>query len=302
MNRSILTALCAITTVVFPLSINAQLYYADGSSGLGTQTEWWIDASGSKKTTTTPVKVDKRVVWVLFPKAYLNEPGRGSYNIEWMDGLYRTDYPRSCSVAPGSSPLHVNEHLNYESSVATSQSEEVGGSLDPFYVWLKHHLEPVNKIGKSTHVSLILPGTISCDPGLGEFTVTVTGYSNVKKWGNGSPNARRTSQTFSIKYTPFATTISAEFSPSTISMTGVVNTYVENRTDLVVTTSGGTKVVIEWPDVSTVEYEQAGGWVKGHTQSVSVADGANKINKRIRVRSSDPGTTTISVPVTMTLI
>ena len=300
MNRTILTALCA-TLVVFPLSINAQLYYADEASGFGTQTEWWIDAGGSKKTTIKPYQVDKRLVWASFPTAFLNEPGRGSYNIEWMDGLYRTDYPRSCSVAPGSRALEACEYLNKGSGVAYSCTAEEAGSLDPYYVYLKHHLEPVNKIGNSTAVNLFLPGTISCDPGLGEFTVTVTGYSNVKKWGDGSPNARRTSQTFSIKYTPFATTISAEFSPSTISMTGVVNTYVENRTDLVVTTSGGTTVVIEWPDVSTVEYEKAGGWVKGHTQSVSVADGANRINKRIRVRSSDPGTTTISVPVTMTL-
>lgn len=300
MNRSILTALCA-TLVVFPLSINAQLYYADAASGFGMQTEWWIDASGSKKTTIQPFKVNKEVVWASFPAAFLNEPGRGTYNIEWMDGLYRTDYPRSCSVGPGSSGLWAGESLNDGITVATSITNTEEGSLDPYNAYLKHHLEPVNKIGNATAVNLFLPGTISCDPGLGEFTVTVTGYSNVKKWGNGSPNARRTSQTFSIKYTPFANTISAEFSPSTISMTGVVNTYIENRTDLVVTTSGGSTVVIEWPDVSTVEYEMAGGWVKGHTQSVSVADGANKINKRIRVRSSDPGTTTISVPVTMTL-
>lgn len=302
MNRSILTALLAITMGAFPLSINAQLYVADEASGFGSQTETWIDAGGQKERNVDPFKVNERVVWVQYPNAYINEPNHRSYNIEWMDGSYTLYYPVSCVVAPNTTPAQAIEHLNSDSSptVASSASNSVfSGPLNG--VILNHHMEPVNKTGNMTAVSLFLPGTVACDSGLGEITATVSGFSNVQKWWDGgTPNWRRTTQTFRITYKPLVT-ISAEFSPPTISMTGVVNTYVENRTDLIVTTSGGTKVVIEWPEVNKVEYEQTGVWVKGHTQSVSVADGANLINKRIRVRSSEAGTSTINVPVTMTI-
>lgn len=301
MNRSILTALLAITMGAFPLSTNAQLYVADESSGFGTQTETWIDAGGQKEQNVVPLEVNERVVWMHYPNAYINEPQHRYYNIEWMDGSYTLNYPASCVAAPGTTKAYAVEHLNTDSSptVASSESNTVYGPLNGAI--LKHHMEPVNKTGNKTTVALFLPGTVSCDSGLGEFSATGSGFSNVQKWWDGgTPNWRSTTQTFRITYKPLVT-ISAEFSPRTIFMTGVVNTYVENRTDLIVTTSGGTKVVIEWPEVNTVEYEQTGVWVKGHTQSVSVADGANKINKRIRVRSSEAGTTTISVPVTMTI-
>ncbi len=300
MNRSILTALCALTMGLFPVAGLSQLYIA--TSAAGSQTESWLDVSGERDSAGDPYfHVTKDNVIAAYRDAYLTEPAHRTYNIEWLDGRYTLTYPPSCVFVQPTGGAYSQEYLrNNGSNVAKAQSDAVtSGTLNG--VILKHHLEPVNRTGNSTGVGIYLPGTIECSSGLGEFTATVTGFSNAQKWWDGgTPNWRRTTQTMSVTYKPLDT-ISAEFSPQTISMTGTVGTYIENRTDLIVTTSGGTKVVIEWPEVNTVEYGQAGEWVTGHTQSVSVTDGANKINKRIRVRSSEAGSTTISVPVTMTL-
>ncbi|TGB71784.1 hypothetical protein CRG96_02285 [Escherichia sp. E4930] len=300
MNRSIITAL-GVLILTLPVAGFGARYIA--SSGTGSQTESWIDSNGERpSTSTTIVYANPGQTEGWFPDTWLNEPNHYQYNMEWLDSQHVLSYPPSCRFSNSVYEAKTKILLlkNDTTYVAVAQSNEVTtGQLDG--LTLKAHLEPVNAVGNQTRVDIFLPGTIECDPGLGEFTATVTGFGNAQKWWDGgTPNWRRTTQTLSVTYKPLVT-LSAEFSPQTISMTGTVNTYIENSTDLIVTTSGGTNVEILWPEVNTVEYEQAGVWVKGHTQSVSVTDGANKINKRIRVRSSVAGSTTISVPVTMTL-
>lgn len=301
MNRSILTALCALNLGLFPGVSLSQQYIA--TSATGSQTESWLDATGERDSVGQPYfYLDTTGVISKFKGVYLNEPHRRSYNIEWLDGRHTLTFPPSCVVGPDSGGAYSQQYLRMKGdNVALAQADAILPGKKLNGVILTHHLEPVNKIGDTTGVGIMLPGNVECSPGLGEFTATVTGFSNAQKWWDGgTPNWRRTTQTVSVTYKPLDT-ISAEFSPQTISMTGTVNTYIENSTDLMIRTSGGTNAEIIWPDVNLVEYEQAGVWVKGHTQSVSVADGANKINKRIRVRSSVAGSTTISVPVTMTL-
>lgn len=301
MNRSILSVLCALTMCIFPVVCQSQQYIV--KSATASQTESWLDAGGERESTGSPyVNWNKYAVWSHYQNVYLNEPTHRVYNIEWLDGAYTLTYPPSC-VAKDTHGWGANarEILRQDGAdVALSVSDTVNSGVLNGVV-LKHHREPVNKTGNQTAVQVNLPGTVSCDSGLGEFTATVTGFSNAQKWWDGgTPNWRRTTQTLTVTYEPLVT-VSAEFSPQTISMTGPVNTYIENSAYLIVTTSGGANVMIVWPEVNSVEYEQAGVWVKGHSQIVSVTDGANKINKRIRVRSSKAGSTTISVPVTMTL-
>lgn len=269
--------------------------------GEASNTESWIDSVGERPSANGPwVHILDESVSVNFSLAYINEPNHTAYNIEWIDGQATYTYPAECSRIPGS----VGNDLNFTVSAKGNDigmKESVVGDATALSGTLTYHKEPVNMYLSATQAFYRVPKFIDCPSGLGEFSATVTGFLNIQKWWDGgTPNWRRTTQSFTVYYRP-QTTISAEFSPHTISMTGPVNTYIENSTDLVITTSGGTKVEIVWPDVNLLEYEQAGVWMKGHTQSVSVTDGANKINKRIRVRSSVAGSTAISVPVTMTL-
>lgn len=237
---------------------------------------------------------------VEFQTSWLNEPNHYAYELEWVDGAAHWAYPSSCTVPSGTGLIafiiDAWNQINNDTPLHSAPNSET--LTDRLTV----HYEPVPSGARtSTQVRLISPTVIECDAGLGEFTVSVNSFLNAQKWWDGgTPNWRSTKQTLSIVYRP-QRTVSAEFSPQTINMTGPVYTYIEDSTDLIVTTYGGTKVEVVWPDVNTVEYEQTGVWVKGHIQTVSVTDGVKKINKRIRVRSSVAGPTTISVPVSISL-
>lgn len=227
---------------------------------------------------------------------------KGEIELQWLDGQYVLTYPSSCRTSDGTnvSSSAYYTALNANKAVAAygtsvTDTGTINGKVGAF------HLEPVNKTAVYTAVEYTLPAIIECDGKLGEINAQLQGTYNAQKWNDGNyPLSRTTSQAINLTYTP-ESSISAEFTPPTISMTGPVNSDLLRVTSLVITTSGGTTVEIEWPDVDLVEYEQDGVWMRSHLQSISVADGVNQIDKCIRVRSSTAGSTTISVPVTMTI-
>lgn len=238
---------------------------------------------------------------ISFAASPLNQD-RKEYNLQWLDGTHTMNYPVSCRTPAGTATSSSVEYIALDASmntVASGQSVTDAGTINETNG--AFHLEPVNKTAAYTRVKYQLPTTVECDGNLGEFMGWVLGSYRAQKWNDGNyPQWRRTIQAIYLTYTP-KSSISAEFTPPTISMTGPVNSDLLHVASLVITTSGGTTVEIEWPDVDLVEYEQDGVWMRSHLQSISVADGVNQIAKCIRVRSSMAGSTTISVPVTMTI-
>ena len=230
-----------------------------------------------------------------------------SYNIEWIDGDHTYNFPETCRPADdyvgGSARSNLRVYYQIRKDGTVQREWGLKNFTDSFAdANMQLHVEPVNIVGDATHVNVEYPKYIECDAGLESVVATGTGHFNAQKWWDGvMPNNRSTIQTETVYYRPVASPISATFSPNTIQLKGTVNEYISTNSVLMITTSGGTKIEVEWPAVNLLEYGNNGDWIREHKQIVSVTDGLNKVDKQIRVRGTVAGTKTISVPVTITL-
>ncbi len=234
-------------------------------------------------------------------------PTTHSYNLEWVDGDHKYNFPASCRPAEdyiGSSAVsNLRVYYGIRNDGAGTRSWLKYNSTDSFGdADMRLYVEPVNVVGDETYADVEYPKYIECDAGLESVVATGTGHFNVQKWWDGvMPNNRTTIQTETVYYRPVSSPISATFSPNTIQLKGTVNEYISTNSVLMITTSGGTQIEVEWPAVNLLEYGNNGEWIREHNQIVSVTDGLNKVDKQLRVRGTVAGTKTISVPVTITL-
>lgn len=300
--KQLLIPLLSVVVVVSDVSKPsiAQLYEA--VEARGTQDVTWINDEGA---TSNNAEVyynygSKGVVRLEFGLTSLDRSGN-QYSIEWVEGQNVLSFPPSCVRRDDNDGLWTSFRLQRPGYASIAQYSPYQNGPELNGRTTHYRTEPVNDNATTSRVTHQYPKYVECDPGLGEFTATGTSTYDVQKWWDGvTPNKRRTEQHAFITYRAVGN-FSAYFSPDTVDIAGSVNDYLEHNSNLMISTSGGTTVDIAWPDVNLVEYDMNGTWVKGHNQSVHVTDGPNKINKRLRVRSSVAGYTTISVPVTMTL-
>lgn len=296
--------------------LTANLLVVNGASAAGTiyeayevsanHTTGYLNVPGDTSGAVNIATLRPRYVSIMNFEYLQKNEGRKIFNIEWVEGKNVVNYPASCRSLPEDTGQEWGGYY-----VGFSLGAYMGENTDYTKIYelpdlngasFAIRVEPANKPATSTSQSIRLPRYVECDASLGAFEATGNSVMTVQKWWDGiTPNARTGSVLYTVKYRAAPTIISAAFKPDTLQLEGTVNDYITTNSVLMITTAGGTKVEIAWPEVTSLEYEHEGVWTGGHEQLISVTDGANKVDKRMRVRGTVPGPKTISVPVIMTI-
>lgn len=269
----------------------------------GTQTMSYIGSSDTASVNIDSYSTVGSWTHIYLPTAHLSKQKK-EYNLEWLDLGDTITYPAQCRFTDEwvalNNGIRITTYLDRNG--AGTEIDLYANVADLHSTNNAAHKEPLNRAATGTGKTVRVPSYIECDPGLGTtIEAAGNGHVNAQIWWDGTvPNNRTTTQRYTIKYR-IETNFSAAFKPDTISLVGPVGAYIPTNSVLLITTTGGTKVEIAWPDVNLIEYYNEGMWTGGHKQVVPVTDGTNQVEKRIRVRGEVSGPTTISVPVTMTL-
>lgn len=301
MKQLLLPFLAATVMVATIPETHAVRYRAFEVSG--TQTLSYIGSTGTASQNVDSYSTVGSWTDVYLPTAPLSKQNL-EHNLEWVDIGDTITYPAQCRFTDEWVALNngIRIYTLLDRNGGGTGISQYANVADLHSTNHTERIEPINKVATGTAKRVRVPSYIECDPGLGTtIEAAGNGYVNAQIWWDGTvPNNRTTTQRYTIKYR-IETNFSAAFKPDTIRLVGPVGAYLSTNSVLLITTTGGTKVEIAWPDVNLIEYYNEGMWTGGHKQVVPVTDGTNQVEKRIRVRGEVPGPTTISVPVTMTL-
>ncbi|MEE7414665.1 hypothetical protein [Escherichia marmotae] len=257
----------------------------------GTAISTYLD---SDKTTTYDFYTPSDLRYT-FDQVFLKD-SKTEYELAWIDGSWTIrGLPQDCDISSAYVEIRTRDNgSGYTHSPHIPLSE---GTV----TW---HEEPVPRLVVLTSTYFEVPRTLVCSKDLGDVIEGgAVGYLNAQKLGVGrAPNNRTVKEYVNWTYKrSTVVSVSAQFKPNEIQLSGQVGKPIITTATLEITTSGGSKVNVEWPDVPGVSYKIDGLWVNKGSSTVSVSDGFNRQTIDIKVTGDQAIQRTYSIPVSITL-
>ncbi len=258
----------------------------DGPGRGGGCQEWWPTSWMCGDGSLTPI--------------FKKEPTR---NLEITSIDYKvttSGYPGLCWVGEQFESESVLGIWGYaRASNGTERGETLfihDGRIEPEY----SKSLPVNyELHNSTNIVSYVPLHVSCPFDYGEFTATVVTEMTLRS-EHFKPRIHR--RTVTAIYKPVVPDLRVKLIPDTIKLDGPVGTYIEAKTRVSVDSDVPVSLDVQWPAVDMVEYEiWEGKWADRKGDAIEVKDGNGYRDQKIRLRSSTPLSTMISIPVKVTV-
>lgn len=303
MKRSELTLLVGALALTLSFGACAHTYQIE--SATATESTWWgqtYDGPG-KGGSCVPQTYGWWCGGTTFTPIYKKDPTTG-LEVGYVDLSVKTSgFPELCWLGdafdrPGR--LGVTGHGYDYDGVQKSMGSilEQTGDIKPLYTtsvpadWAWYI---------STRINSEVPRYINCH---GEYEViTAEVETNMSLRNNVLILPRIHRSTVRVKYKPVVPQLRVKLTPDTLRLVGTVGTYIVATTRVSVDSDVPVPVDVQWPGVDMVEYEiWEGKWADRKGDRIEVKDGHGYRDQKIRLISSTPLSSMISIPVKVTAL